>query len=68
MKQEGQLEKEIRAFDWKEWTPFLGLYFAPRNLGKGENSQSIKGSMSFVNGSYHATIIFAAYELLNRYI
>jgi|GEM_PF-7069155 len=35
MKQENRLEKEIKRFDWKEWTPFIGIYFALRNISKG---------------------------------
>ncbi len=51
MEQENQLEKDIKKFDWKEWTPFIGLYFVPRNIKKGEESQSLEGK-EFINGCY----------------
>ena len=67
------LEKEIKKFDWKEWTPLLGAYITPRNMSRGEHSQSVRGDMAFVNGMYHGLVSFvpvfyAISEIVDKYI
>ena len=73
MERKNQLEKKVKKFDWKEWTPFLGIYMVPRNMLKGEDSQSIKGNMALVNGMYHGALsflptIYTVYEIANKII
>ena len=72
MEQECQLEKEIKKFDWKEWTPLIGSYFAPRNISRGEQSQSLKGN-EFLNGFYLTVVsvypaTYAISQIVDTYI
>ena len=55
MNQESQLEKEVKKFDWKEWTPIIGLYFVPKHLTSGGESVYLKGHEN-INGIYHAIV------------
>jgi len=55
MRREGHLEEEVRRFDWKEWAPVIGIYFAPRNIARGEQSLSLRGREP-INGAYHAFV------------
>ena len=72
MKQGNQLERKIKEFDWKEWTPFIGLYYAPRNIIKGKKSQSLEWREA-LNGCYHAfvsilPIIHAISQGVDKYL
>jgi len=71
MKQENQLEGKIKKFDWKEWTPLIGLYFAPKKILKGEQSQSL--DKGIFNGAYHglvsiSPIIHIISQLTDKYL
>lgn len=72
VEQENSLERKIKKFDWKEWTPFVGLYFAPRNILKREESQSLDGR-ECLNGCYHGLVsslptIYAICQIAYKYL
>ncbi len=72
MEQENQLERKIKGFDWKEWTPIAGLYFVLRNFINGKSS--LDGNFEVnVNATYHAAvsvapILYAISEITEKYL
>ena len=53
-----ELEGKIKKFDWKEWTPLVGLYFAPKHITNDTASRSLDKN-PMLNGIYHGLTICA---------